>query len=147
MDWRNCWNVRFYVSVLRSINYGFVHGLGSSLGGVGGIAGSNYASTIKECTNNGFIQGLYRVGGILGFSQTKTGFVLMSTNNGDFKSIADYGTVSLGGIVGYNKATVIDCVNNGHYQIEDDVSIDMYGYIIGYDLSGESTVYRNINNV
>ena len=71
----------------------------------------------------------------------------MSTNNGDFKSIADYGTVSLGGIVGYNKATVIDCVNNGHYQIEDDVSIDMYGYIIGYDLSGESTVYRNINNV
>lgn len=135
------------VSVLRSINYGFVHGLGSSLGGVGGIAGSNYASTIKECTNNGFIQGLYRVGGILGFSQTKTGFVLMSTNNGDFKSIADYGTVSLGGIVGYNQATVIDCVNNGHYQIEDDVSIDMYGYIIGYDLSGESTVYRNINNV
>ena len=134
------------ISVINSTNSGYVHGLGSSSGGVGGIVGSNYASTIDKCTNNGLIQGLYRVGGILGFSQTATGFVLNSTNNGDFKSIAKYGSVSLGGIVGYNQATVIGCTNYGSYIIEDDISIEMYGYIIGYDIAGDTKVYRNVNN-
>ena len=134
------------ISVINCSNSGFVHGLGSSSGGVGGIVGSNYASTIDKCTNHGVIQGLYRVGGILGFSQTATGFVLNSTNNGDFKSIAKYGSVSLGGIVGYNQATVIGCTNYGSYIIEEDISIEMYGYIIGYDIAGDTKVYRNVNN-
>ena len=134
------------VGVTDSVNNGFVHGLGSSSGGVGGIVGSNYASKIDGCENNGLVQGLYRVGGILGYSQTATGYVLNSTNNGDFKSIAKYGSVSLGGVVGYNQATVVGCENNGNYIIEDDISIEMYGYIIGYDVAGECKVYKNINN-
>lgn len=134
------------ISVINCINNGYVHGLGSSNGGVGGIAGSNYASTIDRCTNAGLVQGLYRVGGILGYSQTTTGYVLNSINNGSFKSTAKYGTVSLGGIVGYNRASVIGCTNNGNYIIEDDISIEMYGYIIGYDLAGETLVYKNTNN-
>ena len=135
------------ISVINCTNNGYIHGLGSSNGGVGGIVGSNYASTIDGCVNTGLVQGLYRIGGILGFSQTSTGFVINSTNNGDFKSIAKYGTISLGGIVGYNQASVIGCINNGHYIIEDEISIEMYGYIIGYDLAGEIMVYRNTNNV
>lgn len=134
------------LSVSNSINYGFVHGLGSSSGGVGGIVGSNYSSTINKCSNNGLIQGLYRVGGILGYSQTTGGYVLDSINNGNFKSIAKFGSISLGGIVGYNQASVIGCINNGQYLIEDDIFIEMYGYIIGYDLAGEALVYKNVNN-
>lgn len=134
------------LTLTQCVNKGFVHGLGSASGGVGGIVGSNYASTISECTNQGLVQGLYRVGGILGYSQTATGYVLTCVNEGDFKSIATFGTISLGGIVGYNQATVIGCTNYGHYIIGDDISIEMYGYIIGYDMAGETKVYLNTNN-
>ncbi len=134
------------LTVSQCVNKGFVHGLGSSSGGVGGIVGSNYASTISQCTNQGLVQGLYRVGGVLGYSQTTTGYVLSCVNEGDFKSIAKFGTISLGGIVGYNQAAVIGCTNSGHYIIEDDISIEMYGYIIGYDLAGDTKVYKNVNN-
>ena len=134
------------ITLKRCTNKGFVHGLGSSSGGVGGIVGSNYASTISDCKNQGLVQGLYRVGGILGYSQTATGYVLTCVNEGGFKSIAQFGTISLGGIVGYNQATVIGCNNSGNYIIEDDISIEMYGYIIGYDLAGDTRVYNNTNN-
>ena len=134
------------LTVQSCSNEGYVHGLGSTNGGVGGIAGSNYNSTIKDCDNSNLVKGKYRIGGIVGFAQATGGYVLNCVNNGDFESIATFGTVSLGGIVGYNQATIIGCVNNGQYIIDDDISIEMYGYIVGYDTVGEGKVYNNINN-
>lgn len=126
-------------------NSGYVHGLGSLSGGVGGIIGSNYNSLVEECENNGLVQGMYRVAGIVGYAQSTGGTVYNCVNSGDFKSIAKYGTVSLGGIVGYNQAAIFFCVNNGHYIVNENV--EMYGYIVGYDTVGDSGVYNNINNV
>ena len=126
-------------------NSGYVHGLGSLDGGVGGIVGSNYNSLVEDCNNSGLVQGMYRVAGIVGYAQSTNGIVYNCINSGDFKSIAKYGTVSLGGIVGYNQASIVYCVNNGHYIVNENV--EMYGYIVGYDTVGDSGVYNNINNV
>lgn len=134
------------VSIVNCINNGFVKGLGSSKGGVGGIAGSNYASIIRSCINNGLVEGLYRVGGILGYAQNAGSVVQSCINNGVFKSIATYGTISLGGIVGYNLGSVIYCTNEGDYLLVDNHECEMYGYIIGYDTVGSSKVYGNTNN-
>lgn len=112
---------------------------------IGGIVGSNYNSLVEDCNNSGLVQGMYRVAGIVGYAQSTNGIVYNCINFGDFKSIAKYGTVSLGGIVGYNQASIIYCINNGHYIVNENV--EMYGYIVGYDTVGDSGVYNNINNV
>ena len=44
------------LTVNRSSNYGYVHGLGSINGGVGGIVGSNYSSTVSRCDNNALVR-------------------------------------------------------------------------------------------
>lgn len=128
-------------------NKGSVYGKGSSSGGVGGIAGSNYSSTISYCTNEGYVEGLYRIGGILGYSQTNGGFVLNCINVGNFATIATFGTVSLGGIVGYNQASVIGNKNSGNYIFINNGYYEMYGYIIGFDTVGSGSVYNNINEL
>ena len=134
------------VIIDRSINKGLVYGVGSSSGGVGGIAGSNYSSTITNCENHADIEGMYRVGGIVGFSQNNGGFILDSINYGNFITTATYGTVSLGGIIGYNQASVIGCENYGQYLFKNNGYFEMYGYIVGYDTIGSSKVYNNINH-
>lgn len=131
--------------ITNCINKGNVYGIGSSSGGVGGIAGSNYKSEIKLCENQGQITGLYRVGGIVGYAQSGDGKINECTNRGTIISLATSGPISLGGLVGFNTGYVVNCSNYGVYQLNGNVN--MFSYLIGQDEAGETKVYDNINYV
>ena len=105
---------------------------------VGGIVGKNISGKIRFCTNNGEISGpsfvggivghnlpgvvqncnntakLYAsdnsVGGIAGFNQGASCFVIRCNNSGEI--IAK--NYSAGGIVGTNFGTIAECVNSGN---------------------------------
>ena len=133
------------LTVTSCNNYGLVSGIGSTSGGVGGIVGSNYNSSISNCLNEGHIYGEYRLGGIAGFSQSSGGIISNCTNKGEIESKIEKGSLSIGGIIGFNTAEVIYCKNYGNIKVHDEELCSMYGPIIGYDKAGDGLVYGNEN--
>lgn len=114
---------------------------------VGGIAGLNTGSgTITACKTHGIIQSSYYTGGIAGYSN---GVISACTNSGAINSDENWvisddtsgldwvesvlnseekrttSGVDCGGIVGYSKGIVIDCLNQG------SVGYDHVGYNVG----------------
>jgi len=71
------------------------------LHGVGGIAGMNYGSIIRGCTNAGSVSGSQSVGGIAGltrsYNKNISCYIIDSHNSGSIS-----GTKNLGGVAGYN---------------------------------------------
>ena len=127
-------------------NYGEVEGIGSADGGVGGIVGSNYNSEVANCQNEGKVIGEYRVGGIVGFAQATGGIIINSINRGAIESKITRGSVSIGGIIGFNQAQVIYCENYGKISVPDEDRYEMYGGIVGYDKAGDTLVYGNVDH-
>ena len=77
---------------------------------IGGICGNNtYNSTIKDCTNSGNVSGIYRCGGITGYSQEAS--IDNCSNTGSVS-----GDHTLGGICGdsYLNNTISNCNNSGN---------------------------------
>ena len=105
-------------------NYGTVMAEGAS-GGTGGIIGQNYVSNIINNNNYGKIIAFDKVGGIIGYSRNSTAIVDNCYNKEGALVKAKH---SAGGIVGYNYATIINCVNEGTLDCDDDQN---YGYWVG----------------
>jgi hypothetical protein len=130
--------------ITNCTNNGDIEASGGKNGGVGGIAGSNYNSILSYSNNYGKVSGYYRVGGIVGYQQNSLGEISNCSNYGNFESYAYQGTVSLGGIVGYNIGSISFCINYGSYDVIDGVIA--YGYIIGRDEAAQDKVIENENN-
>ena len=132
--------------ITNCTNKGEVIGKGSSEGGVGGIAGSNYGSTVSNCKNEGAVTGESYLGGIVGYAQKAEGIVDGCENSGLVTSTLTSGAVNAGGILGYNQATVKNCVSNVAVAVGSSENCTMYGAIIGYDTAGEGKVFDNTDN-
>ena len=72
---------------------------------VGGVVGSNYNSTIKNCHNIGFVIGYRDVGGVVGYNNTSS-TVSNTYNTGNIIGITSNSSY-LGGIAGYNGASSV----------------------------------------
>ena len=91
---------------VKLLNFGNVNGLSKS---VGGICGYIINSTLFECKNTGIIEGEDFVGGLVGYADGNSQFVLCQ-NSGD--TTANFGSV--GGVIGYaNNSFVNMSANSG----------------------------------
>lgn len=78
---------------------------------VGGIVGHNLPGVVQNCNNTAKIYASDNgVGGIAGFNQGASCFVIRCNNSGEI--IAK--NYSAGGIVGMNFGTIAECVNSGN---------------------------------
>ena len=80
----------------------------------GGICGSYYGSSLKNCKNEGDVESTSEGGGLVGALYAVDGIcpVSKSTNSGDVLAAGSYG----GGLVGYcreGSITFTDCANSG----------------------------------
>ena len=85
----------------------------------------------------------YWIGGIVGLALKEEGVIENCKNHDNFESICPKGTVSLGGIIGYNIGTVRFSNNYGTFILPKDNRCEMYDYIVGYDTIGDTKVYGN----
>lgn len=91
---------------VKLINFGNIAGLSKS---VGGICGYIINSTLFECKNTGIIEGGDYVGGLVGYADGNSQFILCQ-NAGD--TTANFGSV--GGVIGYaNNSFVNMSANSG----------------------------------
>ena len=128
-----------YVEISNCYNRGDVKALYTADSYAGGIVGNCYGK-VTDCFNTGYISGTESsscIGGIAGHVTTNN-IVQRSYNAGYI-----YGSNRLGGIIGYNFGTALNCYNrgtvNGNYRT---------GGIVGENTSGgEVTNTHNIGNV
>ena len=119
-------------------NYGEVKTTSASNGGIGGIVGNLYSTTITECVNYGMINGLYAVGGIVGYGRAN-GNVINCVNNGRVR-----GSHDVGGISGENRSNISRCENNGLIEVRENGAGHWFGGIAG--MSGSSATINNCTN-
>jgi hypothetical protein len=125
------------------VNNGNILGIGGSTGGVGGIAGTNYTSTISNAINNGNVNGYARLGGIVGQAMLSSPSTIDTCiNNGVITSVyTGSGTIYVGGIAGYAGGSMTNCENYGYYVA--DPNSGGVGYICGINALVTDT--NNIN--
>lgn len=106
---------------------------------VGGIAGYNAMSgVIDSCANSALVSGIDETGGIAGYNE---GRIKVSKNKGTICPEADENTKNIGGISGNSEGAVVICTNDG--AVGSDSFGDNVGGICGKQ-SGE--VRECINN-
>lgn len=107
-------------------NSGVIEAKEGSVGGIAGyIAGSQVERNIQItcCKNTGTVSGTDAVGGIAGYAFYKEDKISSCYNSGQ---VIGGESKAVGGIVGYNRAAVLDVYNLGNVQ-----AIDSAGGIIG----------------
>lgn len=159
-------NSRCQVGGLAGTNYGSIEncsftGTVSGLNYVGGLVGENYG-TVAGCSVGGSVDGKRFTGGVAGFSAgtisgceneakvntgiTEGGLELESLNlsgltNLDLTDAEDTDVVSdSGGVVGFSKGVVTDCVNRG------TVGYPHYGYNVGGVAGRQSGTMNDCEN-
>ncbi len=112
-------------TVTASYNVGTIEGNSASGGQVGGITGNNQRGKIRQCFNNGAVQGNVGnyYGGIAGNS---TGDGIHNCyNSGDIN-----GAYYVGGIAGYvTAATITNCYNRGKVNSQNSVGTNVGNFI------------------
>lgn len=126
--------------ITDSYNMGVITGVNC----VGGIAGHNSGTLVKNCFNTGLIQSSRNVssekvecmGGIIGYNNAGCPI----TNC--YSTAPIIGEKSVGGIAGHNYGSVNNCVNKGQVKGSDYV-----GGIVGTNDNGELKTCNNRGNV
>ncbi len=116
--------------------------------------------SVKNVSVTGYIQALYYVGGIAGYSdgviENCTNFchIVVANGQGDLHSIFEYGygpTGYIGGIVGSSGADIINCANfgmvDGHTWVQPSKRKDHYGGIAGESRGGDIVGCYNTGTV
>ncbi|MDR0926433.1 MAG: T9SS type A sorting domain-containing protein [Ignavibacteria bacterium] len=147
----NCYSIGGIVGYAHNTTIEFCDNSGDITNGhtgMGGIVGYAVGCKFDRCTNIGFIQGLERVGGIIGMSEY--GDIKQSINNGSVS-----GEINIAGIIGANNNSSVNCsINTAPIMgmgINNQVSAIYNGYGGGggkmcfYD--SLMCVYKGINNV
>ena len=135
-------------------NYGAVTGKGKVVpansthgGGVGGVVGSAYNTVVKNCENHGEVTTSIYGGGIVGYAHNDGGEIKENVNEGNVVTLNAVGSVSLGGIVGRNVASVHDNTQKGRIILPENASEETIGTasdIIGSDEAEDGKVYDNV---
>ena len=139
------------IGALAGVNYGTVTGCSfngsiSGLNSVGGLVGENYG-TVRDCTVSGQVDGKRFTGGVVGYNEGRIAdcsneaqvntsisesalqledLTVSGLGNLELTRAQDEDVVSdSGGIVGYSKGAVLNCVNRG------SVGYPHYGYNVG----------------
>jgi hypothetical protein len=104
---------------------------------VGGLVGDSWDSFITNSHSEVQVQGETCVGGLIGSNAES--FVEQSYATGDVNGITDYDN-TMGGLIGYNAGTIVNCYATGHV-----VSEGIYSWYIG-GLIGENDEGSFISN-
>lgn len=104
----------------------------------GGIAGQAYKSSILNCGNIGNLNGQFNVGGVVGYSAPQS-LISNCYNTGNVEGFTfmdeNYGK-SMGGIVGSNVGTVINCYNAGTITTLSTDEGNFIGGVVGLNNNG-----------
>ncbi len=116
--------------------------------------------SVKNLSVNGYVIGLYYIGGIAGYSEgviencTNYCQVWTVSGDGDWNSLAEYGwgpTGYAGGIVGASSADIINCANfgqvTGRIWVKPSERKDHYGGIAGESRGGDIVRCYNTGSV
>jgi len=122
------------------INYGIV----TSDEDAGGVVGENWRGEILSCLNMGEAVG-NSAGGIAG-ENDQEGLVSVCRNNGRVtgRTVSDESPAFIGGIVGWNEATVSSCINESGACVTNGVDGQGSGGIVGANMMN-GIVSKSVN--
>ena len=149
--------------IVKTTFFGFLNS--TKKNNAGGIAGELDGGVIRDCRNDGRIEGGNITGGIAGLVKPKGGTITRCLNTG-----VVLGTRDVGGIIGSGSKTTIDsCDNSGEIRGKEniggiagwingtvtasrnagpvDASVDIAGGIAGYFNGGELVVSYNTGSI